>query len=286
MASRDVLIVGAGPSGLALANVLAELRVGFVIVDKKSGPVRESRAAVVHVRTLELLDKLGLAGTAVGRGVRIGGVELFERGRRVAEFPLAGEGAEGLTPFPYALGLEQYRTEELLVEGLRARGGKVSWSTEVLALRDGDGGTTAIVRGPGGAEEEILARWVVGADGASSPVRHYLGLEFEGETYEQTGLLADVEMDAPAEARLGPGKIRLEPHQGWLRRHPELDGWPLPALWRRPPRLRAKGGERAHLPRGLRLGRSGRDTAVVRRVLLRGREARARGVDLAFPHPQ
>jgi len=108
MASTDVLIVGAGPSGLALANVLAELRVGFIIVDKKSGPVRESRA-VVHVRTLELLDKLGLAGTAVGRGVKIGGVELFERGRRVAEFPLAGEGAEGLTPFPYALGLEQYR---------------------------------------------------------------------------------------------------------------------------------------------------------------------------------
>ena len=108
MASTDVLIVGAGPSGLALANVLAELRVGFIIVDKKSGPVRESRA-VVHVRTLELLDKLGLAGTAVGRGVKIGGVELFERCRRVAEFPLAGEGAEGLTPFPYALGLEQYR---------------------------------------------------------------------------------------------------------------------------------------------------------------------------------
>jgi len=108
MASTDVLIVGAGPSGLALANVLAELRVGFIIVDKKSGPVRESRA-VVHVRTLELLDKLGLAGTAVGRGVKIGGVELFERSRRVAEFPLAGEGAEGLTPFPYALGLEQYR---------------------------------------------------------------------------------------------------------------------------------------------------------------------------------
>ena len=214
MTSTDVLIVGAGPSGLTLANVLAEHRVGFIIVDKKSGPVRESRAAVVHVRTLELLDKLGLAGTAVGRGVKTGQVELFERGRRVAEFPLAGEGAEGLTPFPYALGLEQYQTEELLLEGLRAHGGEAHWGTEVLTLRDGDGGTTAIVRGPGGAEKKISAQWVVGADGASSPVRHYLGLEFEGETYEQTGLLADIWMDAPAEARLGPGKIRLNLTRG------------------------------------------------------------------------
>ena len=214
MTRTDVLIVGAGPSGLTLANVLADHGVGFSILDKKPGPVRESRAAVVHVRTLELLDKLDLAGTAVGRGVKIGGVELFERGRRVAEFPLVGEGAEGLTPFPHALGLEQYRTEELLLEGLRERGGKVSWSTEVLALREGDGGTRAIVRGPGGAEEEMLAQWVVGADGASSPVRHYLGLSFGGETYEQTGLLADVEMDAPAEARLGPGKIRLNLTRG------------------------------------------------------------------------
>jgi 2-polyprenyl-6-methoxyphenol hydroxylase-like FAD-dependent oxidoreductase len=209
MARTDVLIVGAGPSGLTLANVLADNGVGFSIVDKKSGPVRESRAAVVHVRTLELLDKLGLAERSVRRGVKISRVELFERGRRVAEFPLAGEGAEGLTPFPHALGLEQYQTEELLVEGVKARGGEVQWRTEVLTLRDGDGGTTAVVRGPDGAEEEIFARWIVGADGASSPVRHYLGLEFEGETYEQTGLLADVEMDAPAEARLGPGKIRL-----------------------------------------------------------------------------
>ena len=76
----DVLIVGAGPSGLTLANVLADSGVGFRIVDKKPGPVRESRAAVVHVRTLELLDKLGLAETAVERGVKLGRVELFERG--------------------------------------------------------------------------------------------------------------------------------------------------------------------------------------------------------------
>ena len=212
--STDVLIVGAGPSGLTLANVLADSGVGFRIVDKKPGPVRESRAAIVHVRTLELLDKLGLAETAVERGVKIGRVELFERGRLAAEFPLAGKGTEAFTPFPHALGLEQYRTEELLVEGLRGRGAEVGWGTEVLALRDGPEETTAVVGGPDDAEEEISARWVVGADGASSPVRHHLRLGFGGETYEQTGLLADVELDDSSDAKLPPGKIRLNLTRG------------------------------------------------------------------------
>jgi 2-polyprenyl-6-methoxyphenol hydroxylase-like FAD-dependent oxidoreductase len=208
----EVLIVGAGPSGLVLANVLADQGVDFAIVDIKPGPVRESRAAIIHVRTLELLDRLGLAAPAVARGVKTTRVEVYERGRPAAAFPLAGRGAEALTPFPYALGLEQDRTEQLLIEGLAAHRRGVEWNTELVALADH--GATAVVRRAGGAEEAISARWVVGADGARSRVRRAVGLGFAGKTYAQTGLLADVELDASTRAGLDAGTIRLNLTRG------------------------------------------------------------------------
>jgi 2-polyprenyl-6-methoxyphenol hydroxylase-like FAD-dependent oxidoreductase len=208
----EVLIVGAGPSGLVLANVLAGHGVATTIVDAKPGPVRQSRAAIIHVRTLELLDRLGLAAPAVARGVKTTRVEVYERGRPAAAFALAGRGSAALTPFPYALGLEQDRTEQLLIEGLAAHSRGVEWNTELVGLADD--GATAVLRRVGGTEEAISARWVVGADGARSRVRHAVGLGFAGKTYAQTGLLADVELDAATRARLDPGTIRLNLTRG------------------------------------------------------------------------
>jgi 2-polyprenyl-6-methoxyphenol hydroxylase-like FAD-dependent oxidoreductase len=104
----DVLIIGAGPAGLIVAALLAEHGVDFQILDSKSGPVDQSRAALVHVRTLELLDRLGLADEAVARGVKTTPVEIYEQGRRAASFPLAGRGAEAATPYPFALGRAEY----------------------------------------------------------------------------------------------------------------------------------------------------------------------------------
>jgi len=196
----DVLIVGAGPSGLVLANVLAWYGVSFRIVDRKAGPVPQSRAAIVHTRTLELLDRLGLKERAVARGVPATRVEIFQRGRHAAGFPLSVGGAA--TP----LVLTQDQTERLLVEGLAERGGRVEWNTELVAL-DGD---AAVIRGPGGPRERVVSRWLVGADGASNRVRRALALGFSGKTYDQTGLLADVELD-PAPR---PGTLRLNLTRG------------------------------------------------------------------------
>lgn len=203
----EVLIVGAGPSGLTLATVLAEHGVSFRVVDRKSGPVEQSRAALVHIRTLELLDRLGVAGRAVADGVRLERIQIREHGRRAGEFPLAGAGAEGLTPFPYALALEQHRTEQLLIDALAERGARVEWEAELVDLT----GASAVVRRSTG-DETITARWVVGADGASSRVRHAIGLGFAGRTYPQFGFLADV--DLAGVSGLDPGTIRLNLTRG------------------------------------------------------------------------
>lgn len=176
----DVLIVGAGPSGLTLANVLSAYGVPYRIVDAKPGPVSQSRAAIVHIRTLELLDRLGLAGEARRRGVPITHAELYENGRRAGEVPLAGRDGG-----PIALGQDEM--ERLLISGLTT---PVEWDTTATTF---DG-----------------ARWVVGADGAGSQVRRALGIGFAGRTYEQTGLLADVRMDT----RLPPGRLRLNLTRG------------------------------------------------------------------------
>lgn len=209
-----VLIVGAGPAGLVLAAVLADHGVDFRIVDRKSGPVEQSRAAIVHVRTLELLDRLGVADRAVARGVKTTRVEIYQRGRQAGAFPLAGRGSEALTPFPFALGLEQDRTERLLVERLAEHDLQVEWNTELVALDDAPAGAHAVVRRDDGTRRAISARWVVGADGARSPVRHAAGIDFAGSTYNQTGLLADVDMDLPAASTLHAGTIRLNLTRG------------------------------------------------------------------------
>jgi 2-polyprenyl-6-methoxyphenol hydroxylase-like FAD-dependent oxidoreductase len=205
----DVLIIGAGPAGLTLAALLAEHGVDFQILDGKSGPVEQSRAALMHVRTLELLDRLGLAETAVARGVKTTTVEIYEQGRRAASFPLAGEGAAPVTPYPFALGLPQHETEHLLVEHLAAHGRAVTWRTTLLGLTVTPTQTTADVLRSDGTNDTISARWVVGADGARSPVRHVLGIDFSGGNYSQTGLLADVELELPAEDYLPTDTLRL-----------------------------------------------------------------------------
>lgn len=193
--SVEALIVGAGPTGLTMANLLAQSGVSFRILDKKAGPVEETRALVVHAKTLELLDKLGLADRAVEEGQRLEAAELLKEGKRAGKLSFFSGGKGGRTPYPFALVYAQSQTERLLIGGLEETGNRVEWGTELLSVAQSPNGVSATVRHPDGSEEAIESGWAVGADGASSPVRHSLGLGFEGDTYEEALFLADVEME-------------------------------------------------------------------------------------------
>src|SRR5687768_16010450 len=89
--TTDVLIVGAGPTGLTLANLLAQYGVRFLLAEKNAAPSEQSRAAIVHIRTLELWDKLGLTDRAIANGVKVYGVNLLINGKRATYFPLAAK---------------------------------------------------------------------------------------------------------------------------------------------------------------------------------------------------
>jgi 2-polyprenyl-6-methoxyphenol hydroxylase-like FAD-dependent oxidoreductase len=190
----DVLVVGAGPTGLSLACQFLRHGVDFVVVEKREGVTPHSKAIGVHARTLEIYEQLGLAREAVGRGTVAGKARVLAGGEVRGEFDLSRVG-EGLSPFPFVLMLEQSKNERLLYEYLQGQGKDVLWDTELESFSRNESGVAARVKTAGGASQTVEARYLVGCDGAKSPVRHALGLGFEGSTFERTFYVADAQVD-------------------------------------------------------------------------------------------
>jgi 2-polyprenyl-6-methoxyphenol hydroxylase-like FAD-dependent oxidoreductase len=189
----DVLIVGAGPTGLTLAAQLHALGATVRIVDRGTDRAHESRALAVQPRTLEVLAQLGLAATLVERGRR--GVRVrLHLGRRVVELPLFDIGIPD-TAYPFLLFVSQAETERVLVEHLAAGGIRVERAVELAGFRTEDGMVAGTLRHADGSVEAAQARWLAGCDGARSTVRHLAGIPFEGGTYPQTFALGDLEVD-------------------------------------------------------------------------------------------
>lgn len=193
--NTEVVIVGAGPTGLSLAAQFVRYGIDFVIIDHKEGVTNLSKALAVHARTLEIYEQLGLADEAITRGAIIEKGAIMHDGKIRAELDFKGFGKD-LSPFPFVLTLEQSKNEELLYEYLKSNGKEVWWQTELESLAQDGAGVTATVKSANGEIQPITAKYIVGCDGASSKTRHLLDLHFEGETDARLFYVADVEMEA------------------------------------------------------------------------------------------
>ena len=190
-AELPVLIVGAGPTGLMLAGELARYGVGCRLVDKRTTPLNTSRAVAVQARTLEIFASLGIADELIALGTKYHGMSAYTGTKRLAHVTMD----ELESPFPFVLGVPQSDTETVLAKRLAGFGLSPEWSTELTGFTADDSGVTVALKKPDGSPETVRCRWLVGCDGAHSPVRKGAGLTFLGETYEAGFALADVRID-------------------------------------------------------------------------------------------
>jgi 2-polyprenyl-6-methoxyphenol hydroxylase-like FAD-dependent oxidoreductase len=189
--NTEVLIVGAGPTGLMLANQLARRGVRVLIIDRHPGPSLQTRALGVQARTLEIYAKLGIAEQAIELGKPGRGANMWSEGRQVGHVSFGAAGAE-TTAYPYILILGQDDNERLMGDKLRERGVEIRWNTELLALEQHASHVVATLRSADGETRTITAGFVAGCDGARSSVRTLTGIDFPGAPYEHVFFVADV----------------------------------------------------------------------------------------------
>ncbi|MFE6867483.1 FAD-dependent monooxygenase [Kitasatospora sp. NPDC057692] len=216
----DVIVVGAGPTGLLLAGDLAAAGVGVTLLERRTEDSGLTRAFAVHARTLELLDARGLADELIAGGRPVTSLLAFNRAR----IDLGGLP----TRFPFVLMTPQYRTERLLRDRAVKAGAVVLHGAEVTGLRqDAEGVTVETVEN--GAPAVHRARYAVGADGVHSTVRDLLGLPFPGESVIESVLLADVRLEREPEDGLAAGAD----DDGLALLVPFGDGWYRVLAWDR-----------------------------------------------------
>ncbi|MGV8917232.1 MAG: FAD-dependent oxidoreductase [Pseudomonas sp.] len=197
MKRSDVLIIGAGPTGLVLALWLSKLGIKVRILDKTATSGTTSRALAVQARTLELYRQLGLTDAIVNNGHKMPAVNLWVRGKQAARVPFEAIGKD-LTPYSFLEIFPQDQHERLLIERLQAFGVSVERQTELKTFVDNGTHLTAVLSGANGHEETCEAFYLAGCDGARSTVRKTLEVGFTGGTYQQVFYVADVEAEGQA----------------------------------------------------------------------------------------
>jgi 4,5-epoxidase len=222
MDKRNVLVVGAGPTGLTLACDLRSRGIAVTTVDKAVGPATTSRALGLQARGREILARLGALGDLSERAVHANAINIRLRGRLLTKFSVqTTRGQDSLGP----LVISQAEIEAQLRRRLAELDGEVHWDHEVIGVAQNANGIEARARTRDG-ERSLSAGWVIGCDGAHSAVRELMGVEFEGRPFPETLVLADVELAAAPNSGADEGTM-------WL--HPDgmIGMVPLPAnVWR------------------------------------------------------
>jgi 2-polyprenyl-6-methoxyphenol hydroxylase-like FAD-dependent oxidoreductase len=198
--SPDAVVVGAGPTGLLAACELVRQGVSVRVIDTLTAPTTQSRAIVVHARSLEMLDRLGVADEIIASGVKTLGMRMIASGRELAHIDLSDVDSA----FPFAVTTAQTETERVLADRLRALGGSVDRGVTLTGLaQDASGVRLTLRHEDDGSEEHLGCAYVVGADGAHSTVRGLVGTKLAGSFQGERFMLGDVE----AEHELDPSSM-------------------------------------------------------------------------------
>lgn len=188
----DVCVIGAGPTGLMAANWLERLGVDAVVIDGKDGPTRESRALGVQARTMEIYAQLGVVDEVLAQAVPANELRPGVGRHAWSAVPLDRIG-RGLTRYPGIHILEQHANEQILASRLEAQGRPVHWNTRMTSIAQDDERVQVAVTQPDGSTGGYSARYVIAADGASSPTRGQLGIGFSGATNAKVFYVVDAQ---------------------------------------------------------------------------------------------
>lgn len=200
----EVLIVGAGPTGLMMACQLAIHKVSFRIIDKNEFSSNNSGALIVQARSLEIFEQMGIAKEAISEGIVANKVNIIYNGKRVARTTINDIG-ENLSKFPFLLMLEQSKTEKLLMKFISEQGYSVERGINFKSFIQENIGVSSVVILPDGTEQIITSNYIIAADGANSTIRTLLNIPFEGKTYPKPIFI----LDCKAKTELVNGEINF-----------------------------------------------------------------------------
>ena len=185
----DVIISGAGPTGLMLANLLNHFKINFLIVDTKSGPTKESRALAVQSRSLEIYEQLGLSEEILKEGQEVTAFTFLKNAKPVARAGFLNQGID-ISPFPFAMIYEQSKNEELLYNNLLSHNSYVCWNSKISDYKKINNEYSVTIQ-TDGIEKNIKCKYLCACDGSRSIIRDISGMPFTGGTYENVFYVAD-----------------------------------------------------------------------------------------------